>query len=74
MWDIIILTKEKKRKLLKTGGRSNEIINFNWTNSIEREVIQWNFKKFIKRAIWFVKKDQIALKNLQKKFRCIFCK
>jgi len=39
MCDIIISTKEKKRKLLKTGGRSNEIRNYNWTNSIEREVI-----------------------------------
>ena len=40
MCDIIISTKEKKRKLLKTGGRSNEITSFNWANSIEREVIQ----------------------------------
>ena len=25
-------TKEMKRQLQKTGGQSNEITNFNWTN------------------------------------------
>lgn len=38
--DIIISTKEKKRQLQKTGGRSNEIIHLNWAQSIESEVIQ----------------------------------
>ena len=30
--DIINLTKEMKRQLQKTGGQSNEINKFNWTN------------------------------------------